>query len=430
MGREMIQKIKKISRVKGELKLPGDKSISHRAVMLSSLANGKSKVSNLLESADIKSTIECFRKLGCSIEKLGNEYVFKGKGYYGLSQPDQKLDAGNSGTTARLISGILAMQKFSSILIGDESLSKRPMKRVAEPLRLMGAKIKLSPQETLPVEYFSSGNLKAINYELPVASAQVKSAVLLAGLHLDDKSTVIEKFQTRNHTERMLNCDISVQNDRKIITVSKDNYPVAKEYVVPSDISSAAFFMVLALIINDSDLLIKDVSLNPTRTGIIKVLRKMGGNIEIENVKTIAGEELGDIVVRSSSLINVEIEKELIPNIIDEIPILSVAGLFAEGTFKIKHAEELRHKESDRIKSLCHNYRLLGLDVNEYTDGFSISGDIKNNYVLFESFHDHRIAMAFSILSSVIFNDAEINNFECVAISNPHFLSQLKSISE
>jgi len=426
----MIQTIKKVNRVYGELKLPGDKSISHRAVMLSSLTKGKSKVSNLLESADIKSTIECFQKLGCAIENPGNEYVIKGKGFYGLSQPREKLDAGNSGTTARLISGILAMQKFSSVLTGDESLSKRPMRRVAEPLRLMGAKIKLSKQESLPVEFFPSDNLKAINYELPVASAQVKSALLLAGLHLDDKSTVIEKIQTRDHTERMLNCEVSFYNEQKIISVSQENYPIAKEYVVPSDISSASFFIVFTLLIPGSELMIKDVSLNPTRTGIIKVLQNMGGNIEIGNVKTIAGEELGDIIVRSSSLKNVEIEKEIIPNIIDEIPILSVAGLFAEGTFKIKHAEELRHKESDRIKSLCHNYRLLGLEVDEFEDGFSISGDIKNKNIFFESFHDHRIAMAFSILTSIIFDESQIKDFECVSISNPQFLSQLKSITE
>ncbi len=426
----MIQAIKKVNRVYGEIKLPGDKSISHRAVMLSSLAEGKSKVSNLLESADIKSTIECFQKLGGSIEKLGNEYLINGKGYFGLSKPKEKLYAGNSGTTARLISGILAMQKFSSVLTGDQSLSKRPMRRVAEPLRLMGAKINLNQKETLPVEFSYSDNLKAINYELPVASAQVKSAVLLAGIHLDDKSTVIEKIQTRDHTERMLNCEISFYKEQKIISVSQENYPIAKEYVVPSDISSASFFIVLTLLIPGSELMIKDVSLNPTRTGILKVLQNMGGIIEIENVKTIAGEELGDIVVRFSSLKNIEIEKEIIPNIIDEIPILSVAGLFADGEFKINNAEELRHKESDRIKSLCHNYRLLGLEVEEFEDGFSISGDIRNKNVLFESFHDHRIAMAFSILSSIIFDEFQIKDFECVSISNPQFLSQLKSITE
>ncbi len=427
---EMIQKIKKINRVFGELKLPGDKSISHRAVMLSSLANGKSKISNLLESADIQSTINCFGKLGCSIEKRNNEYILVGKGFLGFDQPKEKLNAGNSGTTARLISGILAMQKFSTILIGDESLSKRPMKRVAEPLKIMGAELKLSSNETLPIEYFPSDKLKAIKYELPVASAQVKSAVLLAGLHLNDETIVEEKFLTRDHTERMLGCNVSIRDNQKIISVSQKNYPVQKEYVVPSDISSAAFFIVLTLLSTDSELKLPDVSLNPTRTGIIKVFQKMGSDIELENVKTIAGEELGEIIVRSTSLKNIEIEKEIIPNIIDEIPILSVAGLFAGGTFTIKNAEELRFKESDRIKSLCHNYRLLGLEVDEFEDGFSISGDIKNKNIVFESFGDHRIAMTFSILSSLFFEESMIKDFECVSISNPQFLSQLKSITE
>ena len=426
----MIQKIKKINSVKGELKLPGDKSISHRSVFFSSLAEGKSKITNLLESADIKSSINCFAQLGAEIEKAGNDYIVNGKGFGNFIEPNGNLDSGNSGTTARLISGILAAQKFNSILVGDESLSKRPMKRIADPLKLMGANIQLSSSGTLPAEFYATNKLLPVEYTLPVASAQVKSAVLLAGLHLEDETKVIEKFQTRDHTEKMLGCRINYENGKKIISVSKTNYPEAKEYFIPSDISTASFFIVLTLLASDSELVLKDVSLNPTRTGIVQVLKMMGADIVSENVRNIAGEELGDIVVKSSSLNNIVINKELIPNIIDEIPILSVAGLFANGDFLIDNAEELRFKESDRIKSLCHNYKLLGLNVDEFKDGFRISGEIKNKNVTFESFGDHRIAMALAVLSSLLFEETGIKDFECVSISNPEFLKQLKSITE
>ncbi len=426
----MIQKIKKINSVKGELKLPGDKSISHRSVFFSSLAEGKSKITNLLKSADIKSSINCFKQLGAEIEKVGDDYFVNGKGFGNFTEPNGNLDAGNSGTTARLISGILAAQKFNSILVGDESLSNRPMKRIADPLKLMGANIQLSASGTLPAEFYAVNKLIPVEYTLPIASAQVKSAVLLAGLHLEDETKVIENIQTRDHTERMLGCSIAYENGKKIISVSKANYPNAAEYVIPSDISTASFFIVLTLLAKDSELVLKDVSLNHTRTGILDILKRMGAGIVFENVRNIAGEDLGDIVVKSSSLNNIEIEKELIPNIIDEIPILSVAGLFANGYFVIENAEELRFKESDRIKSLCHNYKLLGLNVDEFEDGFRISGEIKNENVIFESFGDHRIAMAFAVLSSLLFEETEIKDFECVSISNPEFLKQLRSITE
>lgn len=430
MGGKVNQSIKKIKQVRGELKLPGDKSISHRSVFIASLSEGKSKITNLLESADIKSTIDCFTKLGARVEKKGNEYFVSGKGFGKLTEPSEKLNAGNSGTTARLISGVLAVQKFKSVLLGDESLSKRPMRRIADPLKLMGANIQLSSEGTLPAEFTVSEKLTSINYELPIPSAQVKSAVILAGLHLDNETKIIESFQTRDHTERMLNCDIVMESGRKIISVSKKNYPTAKEYVVPSDISTASFFIVLTLLLPNSELYLRDVSLNPTRTGILDILKRMGGNISIENLKTVAGENLGDLVVKSSALTNIEIDEAIIPNIIDEIPVLSVAGLFAEGDYTIKHATELRYKESDRIKSLCHNYKLLGMNVDEFEDGFKFNGEVKNKNILFESFGDHRIAMAFSILSSILFEESEIKDFECVEISNPQFLNQLSLISE
>lgn len=425
----MMQAIKKINKVKGELTLPGDKSISHRSVFFSSLAKGTSRIINLLESEDILSTINCFGNLGCSIQKLDEEYIVEGRGLHGLIKPEKILDAGNSGTTARLISGILTAQKFESKLTGDSSLSRRPMKRVVEPLREMGAEIELSQNQYLPAKYLPTKSLHPITYEMNIASAQVKSAILLAGLHLDDETTIIEKVQTRDHTERMLNCRIEEVENKKLIHVSQKNYPVARDYVIPSDISTAAFFIVLTLLSESSELKLKDVSLNPSRTGIIEVLQSMGGNIKLDNQRTVAGEDLGDIIVKSSQLKNMEIDRTIIPNIIDEIPILSIAGMFAQGRFEIRGVEELRLKESDRINSLCTNFRKLGLEVSEYEDGFSINGDIKSKPTFFESFGDHRIAMAFAILSSLVFDETQIKDFECVSISNPNFLQQLKSIT-
>ncbi len=425
----MIQEISKVKNIKGELTLPGDKSVSHRSIIFSSLAGGNSKISNLLESDDVFSTISCFKKLGCEIDKVDDSYIVKGKGFINFVQPISKLNAGNSGTTARLISGILSAQNFESKLVGDESLSKRPMERVSKPLSLMGAKISLSENRTLPAIFSPSQNLHRIDYELEVASAQVKSALLLLGIHLEEESKIIERYVTRDHTERMLGCKIESTENKNIIHVSKKNYPQPNDYVVPSDISTAAFFIVLTLLTENSELLLKNISLNPTRTGVINILQNMGGNIAIENRKTIAGEDLGDLVIKSSSLKNVEIEENLIPNIIDEIPILSVAGLLAEGNFVIKNASELRVKESDRIEALVENYKLLGLKVNEFEDGFELSGEIRNKDVQFESFGDHRIAMTFAVLSSLLFEKGSINNFNCVKISNPNFLHQLTTIT-
>jgi len=424
----MIQEFNKIEKVTGELKLPGDKSISHRAVMFSSMAKGTSKIYNLSNGEDVKSTQSCFKKLGSEIFNKGDYLEVTGKGFKGFKKPDEELDAGNSGTTTRLISGILIAQDFESTIIGDSSLSKRPMKRIISPLSEMGGKIQSTENYTLPLHISSAEKIIPINYELPVASAQVKSAILLAGLHCEDETTVIEKLPSRDHTERMLGLRTEQKGIEKISYVSKANYPVAKEYIVPSDISTAAFFIVLTLLTKNSVLRIKDVSLNKTRTGILTVLKNMGGKIEIENQREIAGEDLGDIIAYSSKLQNVDIPEEIIPNIIDEIPILTVAGVFASGSFKINKVAELRGKETDRIKAICYNLNLLGLSVNELENGFDVSGNMKNEKVIFESFEDHRIAMAFAIMSLLLNQGGKVNNFDCVNISNPNFLSQLKLI--
>lgn len=428
----MVQEFNHIDNVNGELNLPGDKSISHRAVIFSAMADGVSEINNLSDGEDVNSTINCLEAIGTKFERVGRSVKVSGKGFRSFAKPITTLNAGNSGTTARLLIGLLAAQNFDSMVIGDGSLSRRPMERVIQPLKLMGANIEAVSDGTLPMKIFPTKKLISIDYKLPVASAQVKSAVLIAGLHCNGVTSVTDKYATRDHTERMLNLKISVLPDSggrgKIIYASKENYPEAKTYFVPSDISSAAFFIVLTLLSRNSKLIMRDVSLNETRTGILKVLKEMGGNIEIQNDKNSNGEPSGNIVIKSSELKNIEIRREIIPNIIDEIPILSVAGLFAKGSFQIQNAKELRKKESDRIKSLCHNYRLLGLSVDETPDGFSISGEIKNHSLVFESFNDHRIAMAFSILSMLLKDGAKVNKFECVGISNPNFISQLKKI--
>lgn len=423
----MNKSFSKVKSVKGELTFAGDKSISHRAIFFSSMANGKSVIKNISLSEDVKSTQKVFKELGVEFYYDKSDLIVTGLGKKNFLPPKNFLDCGNSGTTARLASGLLIAQNFSSTLIGDESLSKRPMQRVIEPLKLMGAKIE-SSNSTLPIIINPTDTLKPIEYDLPVASAQVKSSILIAGLHLSDQSKVIEKFITRDHTERMLELPVDTVGNRKIISTSEKFYPVAKEYFIPGDVSSSAFFIVLALLTNNSELIIKNVSLNPTRTGFIDILRKMNGNIQIENVKYSSNEPYGDIIVKSSALKNIRIDESIIPNIIDEIPILSVAGIFAEGIFEIRNCKELRYKESDRIKSICDNLKKAGLNVEEFEDGFCVEGEIKNNAVTFNSFNDHRIAMAFSILAMLIGNKSSVDGIECVSISNPDFYPQVKRV--
>lgn len=423
----MKRYFEKINSVKGELNFAGDKSISHRAIFFSSMAEGKSSIENISLSEDVKSTQKIFSQLGVNFINDNNKLIVVGKGKRKFNAPNSFLDCGNSGTTSRLLSGLLIAQNFPSELFGDESLSKRPMKRIIEPLTLMGGNIE-SLNSTLPIKIFPSNSLKGIEYTLPVASAQVKSAILIAGLHLSEQTEVIEKFITRDHTERMLGLPVDKSENLKVISSSDKFYPTAKDYFIPGDISSAAFFIVLALLTKNSELVIKDVSLNPTRTGFLDILKKMNADIKIENEKQSSNEPYGDIIVRSSDLMNVSIDSSVIPNIIDEIPILSVAGIFAEGDFEIKNCEELRFKESDRIKAICENLKLTGLDVEEFPDGFRISGKIKNIQVSFNSFNDHRIAMALSVLSMLIGNECSVEGIECVGISNPNFYEQIEAI--
>ncbi len=428
----MLQEFNKISKVKGELELPGDKSISHRAVIFSSMANGRSRIFNLSDSEDVKSTRRCFEALGVVFTQGKGFLTVNGKGFKNFAAPTGSLFAGNSGTTARLLSGVLIAQNFKSQITGDPSLSKRPMKRVTIPLTAMGGKISCSENDTLPITITPTEKINAIKYNLPVPSAQIKSSVLIAGLHSDETTSVIEKVQSRNHTEKMLALKVERTGDGIVSYSSRKNYPEVKEYFVPSDISTAAFFIVLTLLSEKSSLVLKNVSLNETRTGYIEVLKRMGGYIETSNKQVMAGEEFGDLFIKSSSLYNVKIPEEIIPNIIDEIPILAVAGIFAEGVFEINNASELRKKETDRIKAICENFRLTGLNVGESEDGFSVSGKSKaiseREQIHFESYGDHRIAMAFGVLSMLLKGGGKVKGFDCVNISNPGFLSQLKKI--
>lgn len=424
----MIYEFDKLNKVLGELELPGDKSISHRALIFSAMAEEISYIENLSDGEDVNSTLTCLREIGAEIERVGNSAKVRGVGFKNFRKPNSALNAGNSGTTARLLCGLLAAQNFDSKIIGDESLSKRPMERVITPLKLMGANIKSAIEDKLPIEIFPVDNLNSINYKLPLPSAQVKSAVLIAGLHEDGITSIIDSFGTRDHTERMLNLPVIKSNEEKIINVSRMNYPKPQNYFIPSDISTASYFVVLTLLSKNSSLRLKNISLNPTRTGLIHLLKKMGAKIKVEKESIFNNEPVGDLLIESSELEELEIKEDIIPNIVDEIPILSIALILSAGRFRISNAEELRKKESDRIHSLCYNFRQLGLKVDEQSDGFEITGKIKNHHVIFESFGDHRIAMAFSIMSLLLKYGGKVNNFDCVRISNPNFIFQLKKI--
>lgn len=417
----------KIAPFSNVLELPGDKSISHRALIFAAMADGISLIKNLSDGKDVNSTKKCLMEMGVPFSNSEGIVEVSGLGYKGLKSPDKVLNAGNSGTTARLLSGLLACQNFSSTLTGDKSLCRRPMERVAHPLNFMGLKVKTT-NKSLPLIFYKNNKLHPVTYTLETPSAQVKSALIIAGLHCLEQSVIIDPFNTRDHTERMLGLSCEQSGEGKVISVSKSNYPKLSSFFIPSDISTASFFIVLTLLSKNSFLKIKNVSLNPTRTKILDILIRMGGKIEISNKQSNNQEEYGDVTISSSELHNSEIFKEEIPQIIDEIPILAVAGFFANGNFEIRNAEELRYKESDRIKSICYNFNKLGASIEEHFDGFIIMDKKSKVNPEFLSFKDHRIAMAFSILSMILEQGGTIKGFDCVKISNPGFLNQLEQI--
>jgi 3-phosphoshikimate 1-carboxyvinyltransferase len=413
----------------GTLHVPGDKSISHRALLIGAIADGVSEIHSCSHAADPLSTRSCIQQLGIQLEDQGNTILLHGKGRRGLLEPSGPLDAGNSGTTMRLLSGILIGQKFHSVLTGDSSLCQRPMKRIIDPLRQMGANIRGTEKNTAPLMIDHAEHLHSIQYTLPVSSAQVKSALIFAGLFTDGVTTIIEKSKTRDHTERMLGLQSEIKNDCNVVEVHSEQKIEGKKFFVPGDMSAAAFFLSAGLLLPGSHLTIQHVGLNPTRRHIVDILKAMGGNIIIENEQMIEGEPIGDLVVQYSELkSNLALHGAEVVDLIDEIPILSVTGLFAEGTFSIHDAHELRAKETDRIAAMVHNLRLLGCEVEEYEDGYAFEGGKKYSGAVIPSYGDHRIAMSFGIAGLKIPN-ITIENADCVDISFPGFWQQLVSSS-
>lgn len=416
---------------KGEFCPPPDKSISHRSVIFSSLAKGTSTVRNFLRAHDTLSTMNAFRSLGIEIIDEGATLTIHGKGVYGLSEPQDFIDCGNSGTTIRLLSGVLSGNPFFSVLTGDGSLRTRPMGRVIKPLNLMGANIIARDDNRFPPLAIKGGNLTPITYVMPVASAQVKSALLLAGLYAEGNTEIIEPVKSRDHSEKMLpafGADITVEGLRITVRGKRELRPLDTQ--VPGDFSSAAFFIVAALLIPDAEIIVKNVGLNPTRTGLLGILKNMGAAIEISNTHDVSGEPVGDIYCAGKSALKaVSITGEVVPSLIDEFPILCVAAAMAEGTTTIKGAEELRVKESDRIKTITTELRKMGVEIEEYPDGLSITGVESLSGAEVESHGDHRIAMAMTIAALTAKGRTVINGASAVDISFPGFFDIIRKFS-
>lgn len=417
--------------LQGEITVPGDKSISHRAVMFGALANGTTRVTHFLQGADCLSTISCFQMMGIQIENTQDEILIYGKGLHGLTKPHETLYTGNSGTTTRLISGILSGQNFPVTLTGDASICKRPMKRIIEPLSMMGADIKsLSGNACTPL-IIQPSPLKGIHYNSPVASAQVKSSILLAGLYAEGKTSVTEPAVSRNHTELMLRgFGATVETKEKTATILPQPSLEALDICVPGDISSAAYFIAAGLIVPNSEILIKNVGINPTRDGILKVALEMGGNITVLNKRCDAGEDTADLLVKSSDLHGITIEGDIIPTLIDEIPVIAIMAAFASGQTTIKDAAELKVKESDRIAVVTENLLALGADITPTEDGMIIMGGKQLHGGKLDSYLDHRIAMSFAIAALMINDEIDMKDAECVNISYPTFYEDLYSLTE
>ena len=419
----MIKQVSKIQNgLSGEIEIPSDKSISHRAIMLSSLAKGKSIIRNFSQGTDCKSTLELFKLLGVEINYLDEKTLEINS--WGEFKPTNNIyhySCGNSGTTMRLVSGILAGQNFNSILTGDESLSRRPMRRIIEPLTFMGAKIEaINGHAPLSI---NGRPLHGITYQSKLASAQVKSCTLLAGLHADGKTVYIEPSKSRDHTEKMLNyLGASINIDRNMVEVTKSKLE-AKNIDIVGDMSSAAFFIVAALITPKSDIIIKNVGINPTRAGIIDIVKRMQGRIEILDKKEVSGEEVADIRVEySENLVGTIIEGDDIPRLIDELPIIAVLASQADGTTLVRNAEDLRNKEADRITCIVSELKKIGVDIKETDDGFIINRKTKlTGNAELECFHDHRLAMSFYVAGLICEKEIAINDFEWTQISFPEF---------
>jgi 3-phosphoshikimate 1-carboxyvinyltransferase len=421
----------KAKRFKGEFSPTPDKSISHRAVIFSSLSHGTSVIKNFLRAEDPLSTIRAFRALGVEIDEGGEDVIIRGKGVHGLKEPNDVIDCGNSGTTIRMLSGVLAGNPFFSVLSGDQSLRSRPMGRVITPLSRMGAEILGRADNKYPPLAIKGKPLQAMHYALPVASAQVKSAIILAGLYADGLTEITEPAQSRDHTERMLpSFGAKIRTNGLHITIEGGAEMQGREIYVPGDFSSAAFFIVGALLIRDSDVTIKGAGINPTRTGLLNALKAMGADIEVHNTREVSGEPVADIHCSGSGELKaVTLTQKDIPSLIDEFPILCVAATQADGITSIRGAAELRVKESDRIKSMATELRKMGAEIEEFEDGLSIRGKSGLTGGHIESYGDHRIAMAMSIAGLIAEGPTTIRGISSVNISFPGFFDIVRKLT-
>ncbi|KXS49824.1 3-phosphoshikimate 1-carboxyvinyltransferase [Halanaerobium congolense] len=419
-------------KINGKIKVPGDKSISHRSLILASIAEGESKIEGLLEAEDCLSTMGIMRDLGIKItkENTGN-YTVQGRGLNGLQEADNVLDCGNSGTSMRLLAGLLSSQDFYSVLTGDHSLRKRPMQRIIGPLSNMGAEI-WSRKDGLAPLSIKGQKLQSMNYELPVASAQLKSSILLAALKTESETVIVEPAVSRDHTERMLKgagVDLEIKKDRIILKEAAERKLSPFNIKVPGDISSAAFFIAAGLLADSGSLLIKNVGINQTRSGFLEIVEAMNGKIELLNQKDEGGEPTADILVKASKLKGCEVSGEIIPRLIDEIPIISVMAVMAEGKTIIKDAEELRVKETDRIAAVVKEFKRLGIEIIENPDGMEITGVQKvKGGIEVESYHDHRIAMSLAVLALNTEKGITINGSEIISTSFPNFKELLAEV--
>ncbi len=435
-----------ISGLRGEITVPGDKSISHRCIMFGSIASGLTEVTNFLPGADCLATIDCFRRMGIEIEQSETSVLVHGRGLHGLRAPSLTLEVGNSGTTTRLISGILAGQPFESKLSGDDSLNSRPMRRIMEPLTQMGANISSVLRNDCAPLYITPGHLHGIDYTSPVASAQVKSCILLAGLYAAGTTTVTEPSLSRNHTELMLKefgadirsftADETVKRDlseggkteRAAASIRPCKELYGQKIMVPGDISSAAYFIAAGLLVPDSEILIQNVGVNPTRAGILRVCKDMGGDVTLLNKRTVGGEPVADILVRTSRLHGATIKGGIIPTLIDEIPVIAVMAAMADGTTTIQDAAELKVKETDRIETVTDNLKAMGCDITPTDDGMVIQGGRPLQGATIHTLLDHRIAMAFSIAALVAEGTTKILDSRCVDVSYPTFYDTFEGL--
>ncbi|MGC8594195.1 MAG: 3-phosphoshikimate 1-carboxyvinyltransferase [Candidatus Kryptoniota bacterium] len=431
---KMQYEVKSAASIQGTFTVPGDKSISHRALLLASLADGDSEIYGLSTGDDVRSTEGCLKALGVQIKKVtdggdsGRGVVVTGKNKRGFSPPVGVLDAGNSGTTMRLLTGVLAGQKFESVITGDETLRRRPMQRIVDPLLQMGANIVPTYNMTAPIRIFPSDRLKGIKYELPLPSAQVKSALLFAGLFAEGETVIVEPVESRDHTERMLGLRKELVPGGYQIKIKSEYQIKPMKYTVPGDISSAAFFLSAAAILPGSSVTARAITVNPTRTGFLEVLKKMGAKVVIENVMIVANEPIGDVTVSHSELHGIEIKGDIIPRVIDELPIIAVVGAFAEGETVVRDAHDLRRKESDRIVAVVDNLASMGANVEELDDGFVVRGTGELSGSIVDSYKDHRMAMAFTIAGICAKGKTIVKNAEWASISFPEFFTILEKL--